>query len=71
GIPPILPQFVLPWELPGSAPISWAMITALMPAALSMAVLGAIESLLCAVVLDNMTGKKHHSNSELIGQGLG
>ncbi|HEF8786252.1 TPA: C4-dicarboxylic acid transporter DauA [Providencia alcalifaciens] len=71
GIPPILPQFILPWELPGSAPISWAMITALMPAALSMAVLGAIESLLCAVVLDNMTGKKHHSNSELIGQGLG
>ncbi|WP_353241855.1 C4-dicarboxylic acid transporter DauA [Providencia sp.] len=71
GIPPILPQFILPWELPGSAPISWAMITALMPAAFSMAVLGAIESLLCAVVLDNMTGKKHHSNSELIGQGVG
>lgn len=47
------------------------MITALMPAAFSMAVLGAIESLLCAVVLDNMTGTKHHSNSELIGQGVG
>lgn len=71
GIPPILPQFILPWELPGSAPINWAMITALMPAAFSMAVLGAIESLLCAVVLDNMTGTKHHSNSELIGQGVG
>ncbi|GHB88523.1 sodium-independent anion transporter [Providencia stuartii] len=71
GIPPILPQFILPWQLPGSPPISWSMITALMPAAFSMAVLGAIESLLCAVVLDNMTGKKHHSNSELIGQGFG
>ncbi|EJD6497745.1 C4-dicarboxylic acid transporter DauA [Providencia rettgeri] len=71
GIPPILPQFILPWELPGSSPISWGMITALMPAAFSMAILGAIESLLCAVVLDNMTGKKHHSNSELIGQGIG
>lgn len=71
GIPPILPQFILPWELPGSTPISWSMITALMPAAFSMAVLGAIESLLCAVVLDNMTGKKHHSNSELLGQGIG
>ncbi|KPD02901.1 C4-dicarboxylic acid transporter DauA [Moellerella wisconsensis] len=71
GIPPILPQFVLPWELPGNAPLSWATITALMPAAFSMAVLGAIESLLCAVVLDNMTGTKHHSNSELVGQGLG
>lgn len=71
GIPPILPQFILPWELPGSSPISWGMITALMPAAFSMAILGAIESLLCAVVLDNMTGKKHHSNSELIGLGIG
>ncbi|QXB91773.1 C4-dicarboxylic acid transporter DauA [Providencia rettgeri] len=71
GIPPILPQFILPWELSGSSPISWGMITALMPAAFSMAILGAIESLLCAVVLDNMTGKKHHSNSELIGQGIG
>ncbi|VTR16081.1 Putative sulfate transporter ychM [Serratia fonticola] len=36
-----------------------------------MAMLGAIESLLCAVVLDGMTGKKHHSNAELIGQGAG
>lgn len=36
-----------------------------------MAMLGAIESLLCAVVLDGMTGQKHHSNSELVGQGLG
>jgi Sulfate permease and related transporters (MFS superfamily) len=33
--------------------------------------LGAIESLLCAVVLDGMTGTKHKANSELIGQGLG
>ncbi|STW79004.1 putative transporter [Klebsiella michiganensis] len=36
-----------------------------------MAMLGAIESLLCAVVLDGMTGTKHKANSELIGQGLG
>ena len=36
-----------------------------------MAVLGAIESLLCAVILDGMTGTKHHSNSELLGQGIG
>ncbi len=33
--------------------------------------LGAIESLLCAVVLDGMTGTKHKANSELVGQGLG
>ncbi|MCC8365364.1 C4-dicarboxylic acid transporter DauA [Xenorhabdus sp. PB61.4] len=73
GIPPILPQFVLPWNLPNSPSfdISWNTISALMPAAFSMAMLGAIESLLCAVILDGMTGKKHHSNSELVGQGLG
>jgi SulP family sulfate permease len=40
-------------------------------AAFSMAMLGAIESLLCAVVLDGMTGTKHKANSELVGQGLG
>ena len=36
-----------------------------------MAVLGAIESLLCAVILDNMTYTKHRSNNELLAQGLG
>ncbi|VXC86472.1 putative transporter [Enterobacterales bacterium 8AC] len=75
GIPPILPQLVLPWDLPasGGKPIelSWHLLSALLPAAFSMAMLGAIESLLCAVVLDGMTGKKHHSNTELIGQGAG
>ncbi|MDR0807405.1 MAG: C4-dicarboxylic acid transporter DauA [Enterobacteriaceae bacterium] len=76
GIPPILPQFVLPWDLPAadgkSFELSWNTISTLLPAAFSMAMLGAIESLLCAVVLDGMAGgKKHHSNSELIGQGLG
>ncbi|MDX7987393.1 C4-dicarboxylic acid transporter DauA [Xenorhabdus sp. 12] len=73
GIPPILPQFVLPWNLPDthSFNISWSTVSALLPAAFSMAMLGAIESLLCAVILDGMTGKKHHSNSELIGQGMG
>ena len=43
----------------------------ILPAAFSMAVLGAIESLLCAVILDNMTDTKHHSNNELLAQGLG
>lgn len=46
-------------------------IQALLPAAFSMAMLGAIESLLCAVVCDNMTDTKHHSNNELLAQGLG
>ncbi|MEC5320346.1 C4-dicarboxylic acid transporter DauA [Brenneria populi subsp. brevivirga] len=75
GIPPILPQLVLPWNVaaPGgqAMELSWQSISALLPVAFSMAVLGAIESLLCAVVLDGMTGKKHNSNAELIGQGFG
>jgi SulP family sulfate permease len=75
GIPPILPQLVLPWDLPASGgkqiELSWHLLSALLPAAFSMAMLGAIESLLCAVVLDGMTGKKHNSNTELIGQGVG
>ncbi len=75
GIPPILPHFALPWNMPGpdGNPINWNVETIqnLMFASFSMAVLGAIESLLCAVILDGMTGTKHHSNSELLGQGIG
>ncbi|HBI09706.1 MAG TPA: C4-dicarboxylic acid transporter DauA [Franconibacter pulveris] len=72
GIPPLLPQLMLPWNLPGSTfTLSWDSLQALLPAAFSMAMLGAIESLLCAVVLDGMTGTKHNANSELIGQGFG
>ncbi|MGY3942383.1 C4-dicarboxylic acid transporter DauA [Aeromonas tecta] len=75
GIPPIAPTLVMPWALPGpdGAPVVWdlAAIQRLLPAAFSMAMLGAIESLLCAVVLDGMTGRKHSSNGELVGQGLG
>lgn len=73
GIPPVLPSFVLPWNVPaesGSFEWTWKNISALLPAAFSMAVLGAIESLLCAVILDNMTRTKHNPNSELLGQGL-
>lgn len=51
--------------------LSWDSLRALLPAAFSMAMLGAIESLLCAVVLDGMTGTKHKANSELIGGGWG
>ncbi|MGK9174334.1 C4-dicarboxylic acid transporter DauA [Yokenella regensburgei] len=72
GIPQLLPQLVLPWNLPDSTfTLSWASLQALLPAAFSMAMLGAIESLLCAVVLDGMTSTRHKANSELIGQGLG
>lgn len=75
GIPPIAPTLVMPWALPGpdGSPVEWNLgaIERLLPAAFSMAMLGAIESLLCAVVLDGMTGRKHSSNAELVGQGLG
>ncbi|MBB1201195.1 C4-dicarboxylic acid transporter DauA [Enterobacteriaceae bacterium 89] len=72
GIPQLLPQLVLPWDMPDSDfTLSWASLQALLPAAFSMAMLGAIESLLCAVVLDGMTGTRHKANNELIGQGLG
>ncbi|MEZ5573500.1 MAG: C4-dicarboxylic acid transporter DauA [Halioglobus sp.] len=75
GIPPYLPEFMWPWQRSGPSgvpsQISWAMITALLPSAFAIAMLGAIESLLCAVVLDGMTGKRHSANSELLGQGLG
>lgn len=72
GIPQLLPQLVLPWDLPNSEfTLSWDSIRTLLPAAFSMAMLGAIESLLCAVVLDGMTGTKHKANSELVGQGWG
>lgn len=63
---------MLPWDLPDSEfTLTRDSIRTLLPAAFSMAMLGAIESLLCAVVLDGMTGTKHKANSELVGQGLG
>jgi len=75
GIPPILPDFVWPWLQPAAdgGSLQWDITTvrALMLAGFAMAMLGAIESLLCAVVLDGMTGRRHSSNSELLGQGIG
>ncbi|MCG2579567.1 MAG: C4-dicarboxylic acid transporter DauA [Marinobacter sp.] len=75
GIPPFLPEFAWPWQRPDAdgkpLGISWSMVQELLPAAFAIAMLGAIESLLCAVVLDGMTGKRHSANSELLGQGIG
>lgn len=44
-------------------------INRLLPAAFTIAILGAIESLLSATVADGVTGQKHNSNTELIAQG--
>ena len=75
GIPPYLPQFVWPWQQPGAdgLPIglSFTLIRDLASSAFVIAMLGALESLLCAVVGDGMTRTRHDPNGELIGQGIG
>lgn len=50
--------------------LTWAHMVKLLNPALVIAMLGGIESLLSAVVADGMSGKKHDSNRELIGQGI-
>ncbi|MDH8701544.1 SulP family sulfate permease [Dysgonomonadaceae bacterium PH5-43] len=49
--------------------ISWSNVNLLLPAAFTIAMLGAIESLLSATVADGITGDKQNSNTELIAQG--
>jgi SulP family sulfate permease len=63
GIPRTLP-------LPSLPDITPAKLHAVLPDALAFALLGAIESLLSAVVADGMTGRRHRSNCELVGQGV-
>ncbi|HIW32471.1 MAG TPA: sulfate permease [Candidatus Paenibacillus intestinavium] len=63
AIPSTLPHFQFP-------EITWDRITMLIQPALIIAMLGGIESLLSAVVADGMTGTRHNSNRELIGQGI-
>lgn len=54
-------------QLPG---LNWDTIKSLVSPALTIAILGAIESLLSATVADGVIGDHHDSNTELIGQGL-
>jgi SulP family sulfate permease len=63
GIPTGLPQISLPDVRPD-------LIVPLLPAAVTVAMLAAIESLLSAVVADSMSGDKHNSNVELLAQGI-
>lgn len=75
GIPPIAPTLMAPWSLPGpdGEPLNldFELIRALIGPAFAIAMLGAIESLLCAVVSDGLTNTRHDPNAELIGQGIG
>jgi sulfate permease, SulP family len=71
GIPPLPPLPILPWEAGDTPfPIDLAMIRDILPAAFAIAMLGAIESLMSAVIADGMSGSKHDPNAELIGLGL-
>lgn len=75
GIPNLPPLFVWPWSQPGpgGAPLelSFDLVRNLAPSAFAIAMLGAIESLLSAVVADGMTGTKHDPDAELLAQGVG
>jgi SulP family sulfate permease len=75
GIPAMPPVPVLPWHLPGGdgqpLVLSFSLIRTLAPSAFAIAMLGAIESLLCAVVADGMAGTKHDPDVELLAQGVG
>jgi sulfate permease, SulP family len=50
--------------------LGWAVVREMLPSAFIIALLGAVESLLAAVVADGMTGQRHDSNQELVGQGF-
>jgi sulfate permease, SulP family len=63
GIPNMLPEPSLPY-------ITWERIQEVFPAAITIALLGGIESLLSAMVADGMTGYRHRSNCELVAQGI-
>lgn len=56
---------------PALPAFSYATVAAVLPDALTIAILAAIESLLSCVVADEMTGQRHNSNMELVAQGLG
>lgn len=66
GIPaPHLPSFEL-----ADGETFWSLVKSLFPAAFTIALLGAIESLLSAMVADGVIGDRHNSNTELIAQGM-
>lgn len=67
-LPKGLPQFRMPALAEGETFFSTAQ--AVLPAAFTIAMLGAIESLLSAMVADGVVGDKHNSNTELIGNGV-
>ena len=63
SISPTVPEAVIP-------DITWESIKGLVSPAITIAILGAIESLLSATVADGVIGHRHNSNQELLGQGI-
>ena len=64
NIPASFPEFSFPL-------IGFSQLKIVIPLALTLAVLGAIDTLLTSIVADSLTKTKHNSNKELIGQGIG
>jgi SulP family sulfate permease len=75
GIPQVPPTPVWPWLLGGPKgepfQFSFKMLQGILPGAFAVAMLGAIESLLSAVVADGMAGTKHDPDAELLALGVG
>ena len=65
-------RFSIQSQLPGAVvpELSWETVKGLVAPAMTIAILGAIESLLSATVADGVIGDHHNSNTELIGQGV-
>ena len=64
------PDMPATMPMPSLPVVTWARVTELLPSAFTIAFLAGIEALLSAVVADGMTGTRHRSNQELIGQGI-
>jgi SulP family sulfate permease len=68
---PAIPA-TLPWpSAPWGDHLTFGLVRELLPSAIAIALLGAIESLLSAVVSDAATGTRHDPDAELVGQGIG
>ncbi len=68
GIPQLPPMPGAPW---GETSLSLSLVREMLPSAFAIAMLGAIESLLSAVIADGMTGTRHDPNTELVALGVG
>ncbi len=75
GIPQLPPLPLLPWHQPGPGGLPFVLsldtLQALVTSAFAIAMLGAIESLLSAVVADGMAGTRHDPDAELLALGVG